>query len=802
MANVLICVENPAFGHALEEIVELIEPFHAIGVVADARSLLDQLGRTEVRILILDTKVLARTGSDLLRALDREYPNVKVVQVVDWSAAAGLQSLVTSPHCVVSIDASVKEWADALRRACPVAQRPRIPATVGRVSGLLGREAAALALVVTLSAFLARDLFVGDFISTGYADWIFHAYRVRSLEYYGFLTWTNDWGGGFPLWETYQFVPHAITLGLKSLTGWSITKAMCFVTAILFVAFRLIVYSGLRLSRLPLPAALIGSVLTLAMVSYYSALTDFSLLWGVTAFPVVIFSYAGGTSAPRRMYLAALVVGLGVYVHPLLFVIGMIGLASRLVSRGDVPPRVALGALAIAVLAAAFFWFPLLGGDKPAYVNEWELSTVFMRKLFPTSWLGLGPSLIAVAFVALVLGLRGFRSRAINPTLFSTTVLTLGLVVFVVASTYAGYTPGLINQLEPTRWMPFVGILLAILGAFALQEIVSKGKWYTPVLVVVVILYITADSLVIARAEMPRVESQQPVPAVILCLSEYGRVSYADRIVSRTLHVPEISFYDFGKARLAGNYFGKGAMDILYQPLTWLLFNDEAGSTLQTRDPTLALAYMKAVGGTLFLTSDSEPIARALLPGGSLAGALLLRHRSDGFALFEPSSKPPQAIITSLTTARDLAFPDLKYNTEEQKRLRDKLVLRFANVMDAPETIAPEVSYPSQTQIDIVASGVPEGKYLIVLAPYTSSWEARVNGELREVERAGPRYVGVNLSGVEGTIHVVLTHRMHWTWKIGMVLVGLAFVVCSILIFSPGWAARSLQLRYLGGVRQ
>ena len=649
------------------------------------------------------------------------------------------------------------------------------------------QDAAALAALLGFSAFLARDLFAGENLLTGYGDWTYHAYRIKSLQRYGFLTWTNDWSGGFPLWQSYQFVPHVATLVLQWLTGWPITKAMVFVTGVLFLFLRLVMYGGLRLSGFAAPAALIGSLLTLPVVAYSGALSEFSLLWGVTLFPIVIFSLAGRAGSRRHIYLAALVVGFGAYVHPILALVGVVALACRFLTCRDLSWREMPYVLGIVVLASAFYWLPTIFGDKPAFTNATALSYTLKRSDFLLPWLGLSPSLIIVALGTLTLVVRGLPLGRTSPQLFTTVAATLAVILVVLLLSFLGIAPRLINLAMPQRWIVFTGILLAILGAFCFQSL--ERKRFAPVILAVGLFAVGVDSARLVELSLPPVlGSPQPESALIQCLNQdglnqVGQISYADRLVSASGLVPELSYAYFGKVRLVGNYFAQGAVDILYPPLMWLLLDQGQGSTLERNDPTLALAYMRAAGGTLLIVPESEPIAQALLPGGTLEGSLRLRHRFDGFALFEPPTKPPQAFVTSVSTARDLLFPDSKYDTEQENKLRDQLVLRFAAAMDAPETVIPQVSYPSQTEVKITASAVHRGGYLIVLSPYDKGWEAQVNGKTRSVERAGPHYVGIDISDLDGTMEVHLRHGTHWTSKAGIALVAVAFVLFAVAFF-------------------
>ncbi|MBI4318639.1 MAG: hypothetical protein HY675_09130, partial [Chloroflexi bacterium] len=268
-------------------------------------------------------------------------------------------------------------------------------------------EVLAPVIVVALSAYLARDMFRTERLDSG--DFIYHAYRIRSLLEYGFLAWTNDWGGGFPLWQSYQFIPHVATLILKWLTPWSVTKAMVFASGIVFVGLRLLVYIGLRLARFSATASIIGALLTLAITGYYgpgrlpSPIGDFSLQWGVALFPAVIFLLAGRKKATWRVYLAALVIGLGINVHPIFAVVGGIVLACFLVVNRDLSWRETLYTLAVMGLASSFYWMPTLFGDKPAATMATALVYDLKRQDFHLPWLGLSPTLIVAAMVALAI---------------------------------------------------------------------------------------------------------------------------------------------------------------------------------------------------------------------------------------------------------------------------------------------------------------------------------------------------------------------------------------------------------------
>lgn len=79
-------------------------------------------------------------------------------------------------------------------------------------------------------------------------------------------------------------MPHIITATVADVLHFSVTRAMLVVTGILFFALRIELYGVCRKMGFSPEGSLLPSLLSLAIVHYYSPLSDFSYLWGVTLF--------------------------------------------------------------------------------------------------------------------------------------------------------------------------------------------------------------------------------------------------------------------------------------------------------------------------------------------------------------------------------------------------------------------------------------------------------------------------------------------------------------------------------------
>jgi len=618
-----------------------------------------------------------------------------------------------------------------------------------------------LLLLIFFSVYFGNRFFRFEFLNTGYPDWIYHAYRIRSLLEYGFLTWSNDWVGGFPIWQSYQFLPHFITAGVQILTGWSITKSMVVVTGLLFILLRIIVYLTARFGGFSPEAGFISSILSFAIIGYQGPIREFSLLWGVTLFPLILLKAYRLKSGNGSLFIYAILIGSSIYIHPILAVISGIILCLRLIVDFKWSYKEMILALIICALISSFYWFPLFLGDKPVHVDPWILSTQWQRENMPRQLFGLSFSLIVTGIIATGSLIKRKLDR------WTTIIFSSAIVLIIIISlTYMGYVPKIVNLLMPTRWTPFLGLLFSLLAA-SLIDWLKKFKHFTLLLPIIILLiiyegYFISQSLIpLGTNESYNVESEW-------VLAHPSDIIYSEKILIES--VPDLSFFAFGKVRTTGHYFVQGTYDLLVSPLKWLFFSEEAGSPLTQRNFELIELYLKATGTTHVMVSSSKRIAQALLPGGVFEEKLTFLERYKGLAIFCVPWEPVQAFYTSLSNSKNLTFPDISYAKYEKQQLRDELVARFNEVMYSPDCMIINAEYPSQTEIKVELENVEMGNYLIILAQYDGAWRATINQIPIAVERNGPNYIGIDISEYSGNFTIVLIHKMHWTWKVGISL--------------------------------
>lgn len=615
--------------------------------------------------------------------------------------------------------------------------------------------------LIIISLYFGNRFFRFEFLNTGYPDWIYHAYRIKSLLEYGFLTWSNDWVGGFPIWQSYQFIPHLVTAIVSVVGNISVTKAMMFLTGIQFICVRIFSYFLIRKVGYSSEGAFLSSLLTFAINVYYGPVSDFSLLWGVTVFPLMIlFSY---NMKPKtgRIYLYAILIGVCFYVHPILAIMSGFMFIMKYAITQTYTFREILQVVGISALVSSFYWFPLIFGDKPAYTDPWVLSTAWQRVNMPKYLFGLSYSVIIVLIIALAFIYYKLLDHWTVFLLISVSILSV-----VVLLSYMGWIPSILNIVMPTRWMVFIGLLICYLSAPILDRLRERN--YFKVILIAVVCIIILESNYITAKFMPSALNELSSPEVDWVVDNPTLLDYSDKVLVD--NYPSMSYFAFGSVRTTGHYFIQGAYDLLTSPLKWLFFSTEATAPVSTGNFSIVEDFLKITGTSHVIISDSFLITRALSMGGIFEGRLNLMDERGNLKVFSVPWEPIQGFYTDIAGKESLRFPDIKYTTYDEVRLRDRLVRNFNEVMFGDRSRSVPVSFPSQTEIDVTIDDCESGNYLVVFAQYDGSWRATVNGENIQVERNGPNYIGLDISGYSGDLDIRLVHRMHWTWMFGIII--------------------------------
>ncbi len=157
-----------------------------------------------------------------------------------------------------------------------------------------------------------------EYLDTGYQDWLYHAFRVRDIMQYGVSSWDHVWASGINHWRAFQYVEHIATALIVEIFGLSITKAMIWLSVIVFIGIRIISYIALRLLGINLWFSFFAIILSYASSQQWVAIKDFSLHIAFIAVPVIVFVWIKAVNDPRWVYLFAALSGASWSLHPVI----------------------------------------------------------------------------------------------------------------------------------------------------------------------------------------------------------------------------------------------------------------------------------------------------------------------------------------------------------------------------------------------------------------------------------------------------------------------------------------------------
>lgn len=157
-----------------------------------------------------------------------------------------------------------------------------------------------------------------NYLYTGYEDWIYHAFRVRSLEEHGIVSWDHVWSNGISYWRLYQYVAHYIILGGVVLTGLPVTNVLMFSLVGIYIGLRVGFYLLLRFLGVRRLFALLSVIASYTIVQEWSSMQDYSIYVALAFFPLYLLFWIRTFQDVKWIYVFAATTGVLWILHPVL----------------------------------------------------------------------------------------------------------------------------------------------------------------------------------------------------------------------------------------------------------------------------------------------------------------------------------------------------------------------------------------------------------------------------------------------------------------------------------------------------
>lgn len=312
-----------------------------------------------------------------------------------------------------------------------------------------------------------------NFLYTGYEDWIYHAFRVKSLQEYGMVPWDHVWSNGINYWKLYQYVAHYLMYGVVVLTGLPVTKVLLLSLVTIYIGLRVVLYAILRFLGVSRLWALLATLASYTIVQEWGSMQDYSIYIAFIFFPLYILLWIKTFRDLRWIYVLAAVTGMLWIFHPVLgfnasILLGFLALFSRLKSDFSKIFRVGIvylfGALPflISYFTAGYFF------TNPLFKSYIYLSTSVLdhyKGLSMLYWILFGVSWILVLW----------RSQLI-PTW---TKVLLGYASFYLVLVYLGqqdYLPQFLVQFQFSRGLTAVALALVLVFGAVFEHALRRSR--------------------------------------------------------------------------------------------------------------------------------------------------------------------------------------------------------------------------------------------------------------------------------------------------------------------------------------
>jgi hypothetical protein len=615
-----------------------------------------------------------------------------------------------------------------------------------------------------------------NYLATGYQDWIYHAFRVKSIQNYGLVPWDSIWSNGIAYWRGYQYVIHYLILFVVNLWGLSITQSMMAWTVGVYIGVRILTFIVLRVLHVPLFSAFFASLVSYDFAQQWVTIKDFSIHIASIVIPLLVLVWIRALTNVYYLYFFAALTGVSWLLHPIIgySFTGLFVLA--LFVRRPVSVRFhRLGSIALFI--CTFLPFPaqyFLTGYS--FANPIFSSSQFLKDTILPDNIGLSLIyllLCGVGWCVLFL----FADRV--PRWSKLLLLFCSVYMLVIWIGINGYLPGFLNSLQISRAITVVGLLLPFSFASLLSTPLrmSHSKLVPSILVVVMAVSI-ANSI-----ELSSQYSGQPVNSLVNPVAYYlkdkkpvGSVYYED--------VSEASYFSPSYVRFVSSYNEHREGHPLAQRFRNLMHSDAAYTGVTQKQIDLINAYSRVLGVEYIFLPELSPLVDGLtsdLTKSIYKNTVRITTKRGVFTVLHNTEPIHYAYTVDASIGKQIKFSLLSKPTlyADSFKAWDEEVLKTSQLIEKGLLTPVSLSFPSTNTLAL--SQIPPGTQdVLVMQTYDDYWSAT-----RGV-RIAPTSLRMMFLRSDTFSSKILLHNEwpNWHWPLQLFSVVLCILSCVIaLIF-------------------
>ena len=587
-----------------------------------------------------------------------------------------------------------------------------------------------LLLITAISFWLVSFYLNVNYINTQYPDWIVHAFRVKFLQNYGLLSWTHIWSNGINIWKAYQFIPHFITLLISNYFHLSITRAMVLLTIGQFIFLRLLIYIIVRFLGFTPLTAFVAAIISIDIAQYWSAVGDYSLLFGVTLFPLILYIWTFYVN-DKLTYLFPFIAGFLFYIHPVLALHTVsLWFVALVFSSRKIFTISALFQIIVFLIASSLFWIPIVFKNSYTYTNSVLGSQQWLaNSLTQYNYWGLSLFLIvALGGILVYLLLPVGDKKNWQKILFIYITCSFAFVLLQLNISL----PIMLTKTQFARGISFIGLAIVfcivpiIDSLFKMKSFILRGIFA----IIFVLIFVECIWFTSIYSPQPIKTFDDPV-SYFIKQSNLKDIAYS-RIWSPTIDVT--SYYAPLSLQLPYSYMGHLDSNQVSPQMNDLLNYQPFIEKIPSANIERINNYFK-ISGTKYVLFDETSVFTPAYQKGNFGfkdlGKISMPH--EIYHAFKVPWKIENAILLNNKYISKINyFPfDINIDDSNGKTALDEYVTHFTQLIFASENNPLDVRYPSQDSVTVTIPSQRISSKVFLNESYDTSWKATFNGKLK-----------------------------------------------------------------------
>jgi len=647
------------------------------------------------------------------------------------------------------------------------------------------KDVLAVVAIIISSSFFVANYAAGNFLDTSYQDWVYHAFRLQTVQTHGMTSWDPIWSNGLNLWRSYQYLIYYVLLGLNRVFQLSIPQLMIASTIAVFILTRIGIYLLLRDLKIRPLLSLIGVISTFYIIQQWGSMKDFSIFIASIVTPLFMYVWIKSTNNKKWLPVTTSLAAAGWFLHPIVGLIfsGLWGLLLLFIMKK----------LKISELLTHVIFFGLIFGGfiipyfiyGYGFTNPYISTPEFMRiSLLKEGSFGLSRyifGILSFSWIIIILLLNKI-SRWVKILILFTTVY-IGFLLMSINN----FLPDFIMKLQFSRGMFIIGYLICIIFAYVLEQLMAKktSKLYLSILAISAAGILIESTMWAAEISAPTTTTlSDPVSsfAATLPASPTGSIYYIEPAFP--------SFSAFDKLTYPNSY----NTHMEPQPNGFryhlLMAHDIAFTSIPESKLQLIDAYTHSLGVEFLVLPNQSPILENLAdPKRSNPYSRIMDITTDieVFTVIKSPFKISKSYLIKnelsdqLRSDQPLADPTLKASSYYE---RDKAIVQLSQTLDNSETQIATAEYKDKTTLHVTLPEIDTANYKLLITQSFDPYWTILDTPGASISQTKTNFILISLP--PNTREITLKHTWpRWFWPLQILsLASFVIFIASALMSS------------------